>query len=61
MTGFAALMSGRKLSQMTDEEILEQIKRLGMPLDAQNCGHDMDLLDQILESVATNYEPLLQE
>jgi hypothetical protein len=52
-------MDRRKLSDMSDDEIIAEMEGLGLTMDADNCGHGLDAFMQVLHAAATEYEPLI--
>lgn len=55
---FDAKPEERLLADMSDEEILDRIKALGLAMDAENHGHGLGTLKKIMQMAAYEYEQL---
>ena len=54
-------MDERRISDLSDSEVHDEITSLGFSLDADNQGRDPSVLREVLHSLATDYEPLLDD
>lgn len=52
-------MEERKLSDMSDDEIIAEMDEQGLTMDAENCGYGLNAFATVLHEAATQYEPLL--